>query len=150
MASTGTGSESKLRLRRAIEAPRDWLWRAWTEEEGLKRWHAPGETEVDYAEVDLRVGGKWRIHMRGPDGAVYRVHGEYREIEEPSRLVYTWRWEHNPDEDTLVTVEFAEAGSVTEVILTHTGLVSEGSRERHEHGWLGCLDKLEMEAGDSA
>jgi uncharacterized protein YndB with AHSA1/START domain len=144
MASIGTGPKPGLQLRRTIAATREWVWRAWTEEDGLRRWHAPGEAEVELAEVDLRIGGKWRVHMRGPDGAEYHVDGEYREIAAPSRLVYTWRWAHAPDERTLVTVEFMEREGGTEVILTHTDLGSDESRARHEHGWLGCLVKLEQ------
>jgi uncharacterized protein YndB with AHSA1/START domain len=82
--------------------------------------------------------------MRGPDGTEYHVDGEYREIAAPSRLVYTWRWAHEPEENTLVTVEFMEREGGTEVILTHTDLGSDESRARHEHGWLGCLVKLEQ------
>jgi uncharacterized protein YndB with AHSA1/START domain len=143
MAGIGTGSEPGLRLRRTIAAPREWLWRAWTEEEGLRRWHAPGEATVAHVEVDLRVGGKWRVHMRGPDGTEYHVEGEYREIDAPERLVYTWHWTHSRDEETVVTVEFHERDGVTEIVLTHVGFLSDESRARHEEGWGGCLAKLE-------
>jgi len=81
--------------------------------------------------------------MRGPDGTVYRLIGEYREIEAPSRLVHTWRWEHEPDSvETLVTVEFNTAGAETDVILTHTGFTDAADRDGHEMGWSGSFQKL--------
>jgi uncharacterized protein YndB with AHSA1/START domain len=60
--------------------------------------------------------------MRGPDGTDMRVGGVYRAIERPSRLVYTWRWEESPMNDSLVTVEFFDRGKATEVLLRHEGL----------------------------
>lgn len=104
---------------------------------------------VAVAEIDLTVGGRYRIEMQGPDGARHIVGGTYREIDPPRRLVYTWSWEDQPDvTDTLVTVEFNDRGSATEIVLRHERLPSEDSRARHEHGWTGCLDKLEaMMAG---
>jgi uncharacterized protein YndB with AHSA1/START domain len=99
--------------------------------------------ETPLAEVDLRVGGRYRIHMRGPDGTEFHASGIYREIEPPRRLVYTWTAETTPDvRDSVVTVEFHARGGGTEVVLRHEGLPTEESRERHGEGWNGCLEKL--------
>jgi uncharacterized protein YndB with AHSA1/START domain len=97
------------------------------------------------AEVDLRVGGRYRIVMSGPDGVERSVSGVYRAIERPSKLVYTWKWDTSPvvdSADSLVTVEFLDRGKATEVVLRHEGLTDDESRARHEHGWNGCLDNL--------
>jgi glutathione S-transferase len=136
-----TGATPTLEVRRTIRAPRQRVFDAWTKAEELTRWHAPAPASVNAADVDLRVGGAWQIHMRGADGQAYRVHGTYREIDPPRRLVYTWSWSHDPV-DTTVTVEFHERGDATEVVLRHDGLASLASRERHEHGWVGCFAKL--------
>lgn len=143
MAEATTGTGEVLRLERRFKATADRVFRAWTEPEAMRRWKAPGEAEVALAESDLRVGGTYRIHMRGPDGTVYRLIGEYREVTIPSRLVYTWRWEHEADPlETLVTVEFRAAGDETDVILVHSGFAADDDRARHEMGWNGSLDKL--------
>jgi uncharacterized protein YndB with AHSA1/START domain len=93
-------------------------------------------------EVDLRVGGSYRIAMTGPDGVTRRVSGVYRVIDRPSKLVYTWRWEESPMPESVVTIEFLDRGKSTEVILRHDGLADAESRGRHEHGWNECLNNL--------
>ena len=109
--------------------------------EELNRWSAPAPMTPS-AEVDLRVGGRYRIVMRGPDGADRIVAGVYRTIERPSKLAYTWKWDESPMPDSLVTVEFHDRGKSTEVVLRHEGLIDAESRARHEHGWTGCLENL--------
>ena len=107
------------------------------------RWCAPGDMTTPFADVDLRVGGRFQIHMQGPDGTVHRATGTYREIAPPEKLVFTWAWEEKPDEgESLVTLEFRERGRATDFVLTHERFPSEEVRDRHEHGWGGCLDKL--------
>lgn len=79
-------------------------------------------------------------------GQVHVVAGEYREVDRPNRLVYTWRWEGSeglhPGHESLVTVEFVAAGERTNVLLEHSGLASDESRTRHTAGWTGALDNL--------
>jgi uncharacterized protein YndB with AHSA1/START domain len=71
------------------------------------------------------------------------VSGVYREVDPPKKVVYTWTWEGGPVTETLVSVEFIERGAATEVVLRHEGLPSDEERAKHEHGWTGCVDKLE-------
>jgi uncharacterized protein YndB with AHSA1/START domain len=98
---------------------------------------------VPSAEVDLRVGGRYRIVMEAPNGQQHRATGTYRVIDPPARLVYTWSWEDRAAvTDTLVSLEFIERGAMTEVVLRHEQLPSEEERTNHERGWIGCLDKL--------
>jgi uncharacterized protein YndB with AHSA1/START domain len=109
----------------------------------LKRWYAPGEAEIVLAEIDVRPGGRYRVHMRGPDGTVYRLSGEYREVVRPEKLVFTWRWDHEPaEQETLVTVELKERGSGTVLVLTHEGFTSTETRGGHEIGWNAVFEKL--------
>jgi uncharacterized protein YndB with AHSA1/START domain len=93
-------------------------------------------------ELDLRVGGKYRIHMRAPDGAEHHAVGVYREIDPPNKLVFTWSWEGGDMNDTLVTVEFLDRGATTELVLTHELFPNDEARKQHAAGWNAALDKL--------
>ena len=144
MATTTKAADQRaatLEIRRLVPAARERVFDAWTQAKELDRWSAPSPMKAR-AEVDLRVGGHYRIVMRDPDGGERAVGGVYRVIERPSKLVYTWKWEESPMPDSLVTVEFHDRGKETEVVLRHEGLTDEGSRARHEHGWNGCFDNL--------
>jgi uncharacterized protein YndB with AHSA1/START domain len=137
-----------LRLERTFEASPEEVFDAWTSPEVLRRWWATdpaGSTPV--ADVDLRVGGGYRLTMQEADGRTrHTVRGEYREIVRPERLVYTWSWE---EEDgsvghvSTVTVRFRGDGERTTVLLEHAGLPSEASRDNHGAGWRACLENLQ-------
>lgn len=144
MATTTKAAEqhaATLEIRRLIPAARERVFDAWTQAKELDRWSAPSPMTAR-AEVDLRVGGRYRIVMRGPEGVDRTVGGVYRVVERPSKLVYTWKWEGNAMGESIVTVEFHDRGKETEVVLRHDGLTDPDSRARHEHGWKGCLDNL--------
>src|SRR6266566_2390836 len=100
--------------------------------------------EAPVSEVDLRPGGRYRIHMQAPDGAVtHRLVGVYRLVDPPKKLVYTWRWENEPESgETLVTVEFLDRGASTELVLTHELFPNDEASRKHEAGWTACFDKL--------
>ncbi|MCB0220484.1 MAG: SRPBCC domain-containing protein [Chrysiogenetes bacterium] len=134
-----------LEVRRVIEAPRERVFAAWTRPEDLRRWWGvTAEHTTPLAELDLRVGGRYRLTMRAADGTDHTVAGTYEEISAPGRIVYTWQWESEERfPQTRVTAEFAEkAPGYTEIVLTHEGLPDEESRAQHRHGWLGCLEML--------
>jgi len=145
-----------LRLEREFDAPPEEVFDAWTSPEVLRRWWAPAPTwESPGCEVDLRVGGRYRLTMReGEGGQLHAVAGEYREIDRPRRLVYTWCWEAggmNPGLVTLVTVDFIALGERTRVVLEHAGLESEALLTRHRAGWEGAMNNLrERIFGDRA
>ena len=135
--------KTSLQIRRTFEAPVAAVYAAWTDPEEVKQWMAPsddfGSTD---ATIDLRVGGRYRIVMRGPDGEMHRVGGVYREIVPNRRLVYSWAWESTPERESLVTVEFRSAGQGTELVLTHTRFADTEARDKHNHGWNGCLERF--------
>src|SRR5574337_121420 len=90
---TGTATAPRVQLHRVFSAPPERVFRAWTTPEELKRWHAPPPLTCIFAEVDLRIGGRFRIGMRAPDGTEHWVGGVFRVIEPPRKLSCTWRWE---------------------------------------------------------
>lgn len=130
-----------LVTRRTIRASAERLFDAWTEPQQLLVWWGPRPVTCSGAEVDLRVGGAYRIENRLPDGATLTIEGEFERVERPHRLVYTWR--AGEDRDSRVTVRFEPRDGATEVIVIHEQIPDQRIRETHEQGWLGCLDGLE-------
>jgi uncharacterized protein YndB with AHSA1/START domain len=147
-ASQDSGQASEIaafRTERTFAATPEEVFDAWTSTDVLERWWGrPGWSPSSF-DVDLRVGGGYSLRMLDEDGKPHAVAGEYREIERPHRIVYTWCWEvggPDPGHVSLVTVEFHADGSRTTVVLEHSGLPSEGSRLGHGDGWGGALDNL--------
>lgn len=130
-------------VRRTIRASAERLFAAWTEPRHLLAWWGPRPVTCSGAHVDLRVGGHYRIDNAMPDGSTLTIHGEFRVIERPTRLVYTWRTSRDPEESSLVTVCFEARGTQTEVIVAHEQIPSQPARTGHERGWIGCLEGLE-------
>ena len=138
-----------LRVERVFAAAPDAVFDAWTNPAVLERWWGPAPGWRSGCEVDLRVGGRYLMRMSDPEsGAELIVGGEYHEIERPRRLVYSWCWEGSagphPGHVSLVTVEFLDEGGSTRVIVEHTGLPSEQSRQQHAAGWNGTFDNLAL------
>jgi len=138
---------SSLEMHYRFRASPERLFQAWTQPELLRQWfrvHPDYSTPI--ADVDLRVGGQFRLGMRSPEGEDVIAFGEYREIEAPNRLAFTWKWESAPPEmaPTLVSLEFREQEAGTEIVLLHEHLISEEQRDNHLDGWIGCLTSLSV------
>jgi uncharacterized protein YndB with AHSA1/START domain len=140
---TALDDTTRLEIRRVFEAPVAAVYAAWTQPEAIAHWMGPSD---DYgptqATVDLRVGGRYRIVMNAPGGETHRVGGMFREIVPGRRLVYTWAWESTPERESEVTVEFRSSGDGCEIVLTHRRFFDSEARDRHAHGWNGCLARL--------
>ena len=144
---------NQILITREFNAPRRLVWRAYTEPELIKRWWSGEHGTVDSAEVDLRVGGKWRYVMTANGGFEVAFHGEYREIVPEERLVNTEAFEGIPDPDehaALCTVTFTEKDGRTyyEMLVEH---VNQEDRDMHinsgmESGMQESLDHLEKVA----
>ena len=133
-----------LSLIRTIKATPEKVYAALTEPKTLKKWMSPSDAmDVTIAETDLKIGGKYRIVMREPDGKEYRVGGVYKELSPGRKLVFTWGWDGSQGSETLVTIELRKNGAGTELSLTHTKFVDEASRDMHSQGWAGCVGRLE-------
>jgi uncharacterized protein YndB with AHSA1/START domain len=136
-----------FRLRRRFTAPRENVFRAWTDPEVLKRWWCPNGWLPAEIEVDLRVGGTYRIGMRRAEsGRPIYVHGRFLDVQTPERLVYTWRWENAFVQmpPTRVTVQFVESAGTTEVVLIHENLPEIAVCLRHRSGWMAAWERLEQ------
>jgi uncharacterized protein YndB with AHSA1/START domain len=135
-----------VRVERTFEAPAEAVFDAWTNPEVLRRWwKANPSWDPAVADVDLRVGGGYRLAMRNPEsGEDLVVHGTYREISRPDRLVYSWAWEGTgpyAGHESEVAVTFQEdAPGRTTVVIEHAGLLDESSRANHRRGWNGVLE----------
>jgi uncharacterized protein YndB with AHSA1/START domain len=140
--STVASADRVLVITRILAAPPALVFQAWTEPERMMCWYAPEGLETPYAEADLRVGGRFRVLMREPDGKEHDVSGEYREIVPNRKLVFTWAWRTTPEQVSLVKVELEPAGDGTRLTLTHEQLTDAESRDSHKSGWSSALDKL--------
>lgn len=132
-----------LVARRTIRASARRVFDAWTQPEQLRAWWGPRPVTCSDAEVDLRVGGRFRIVNALPDGRTVTIFGVFRVVEPPRKLVYTWQMDDGTPESSLVTVTFEARGEGTEVVVVHEDIPTEPVRESHENGWRGCLDGLE-------
>jgi uncharacterized protein YndB with AHSA1/START domain len=142
--TTTSDQTHSLEVRRVVSATPARVYAAWTTPALLAKWFAPADTfSVVVHSADVRPGGRYRIEMVPPQGPSHIAIGEYRELDPPRRLVFTWRWENDPPRDTLVTVELQSHADGTEVVLRHVLFPTAADRDQHRDGWTGCLARLE-------
>ena len=141
-ASAAAAGKPSLMLRRHIKAPPAKVYDAWTRPEQLAKWWGPEGSEVGTAELDVRVGGRFRIRFATPDGERHGVGGAYREVVAGERLVFDWAWQSTPERVSLVTLRFAPDGDGTMFTLIHEQFLDQKARDGHERGWTGSLDRL--------
>jgi uncharacterized protein YndB with AHSA1/START domain len=134
-----------LNLVRAYPVAPEKVWRAWTDAQAVKKWWGPGPGEpVAVAELDVRVGGRFRIVFGGPQGTAHEVQGTYKEVVPNRKLVFTWTWPNStPERESVVTIVFRASDGGTELDFRHEQLFDEKVRDDHQRGWTGSLDKLE-------
>jgi uncharacterized protein YndB with AHSA1/START domain len=107
---------------------------------------SPDPQTVAAVTLDLRIGGKFRLVMRGANGDSVHA-GEYREISPPKRLVFTWQSAATLQQETLVTVELFQKGKQTELVLRHELLPNEDSAAQHANGWQSIVEKFSAYLG---
>lgn len=134
-------SEPKVTVRRTIAATCEEVFDAWLDPEGMRAWMMPGTATHCMAEMDPRVGGRFRIVMTGPGAEVVNT-GTIRALERPSKLEFTWISSRWGDEETLVTIDLAPRGDACELILTHRRFPAGYSTEELTGGWGRILDGL--------
>lgn len=135
-----------LDMKGVLPAPRSAVFKALTEPDELAKWWGPGGFTSPSVKVDLRVGGSYRIAMQPPEGDMFYLSGEFREVDPPTRLAYTFRWE-DPDPDdqeTVVTLSLRDLGGSTELVLAQGPFATESRRALHEGGWTDGFDRLKQ------
>ena len=134
-----------LTLQRRINASPAKIFAAWTEPSQLMKWMHPANNNVIHAEMDVRVGGRFRIVMRTPAGEEHDVSGVFKEVVQDERLVYNWAWRSTPERESLVTFTLRREGELTLLTLKHEQFFDETARDNHESGWNEILDGLVRE-----
>ena len=145
-ATAGPAAGTTLRITRVIDAPRERVFRAWTDPDLVREWFGGPVARTSGAELDVRVGGTFRIEFESRAGSeVWCCLGSYVEVAPPERLVYTFSWEGprvSEIAESLVTVEFRDLGESTEVTIIHERNRTRAVRDFHEGGWRSSLDRL--------
>ena len=134
-----------LTLERTYPVAPEKVWRAWTDPEALKRWWAPRPGDrVSVCELDVRVGGRFRI-VFGPEGGEQNeCAGEYLEVEKHRRLVFTWHWPRStPERVSRVAISFLPSGAGTELAFRHDRFYDQAAADNHKRGWSAALGKLD-------
>jgi uncharacterized protein YndB with AHSA1/START domain len=133
-----------LELERVLDVQRDRIFRAFTEPSELAKWWGPHRFTTPEIVRDLVVGGGYRFTMQPPDGEPFHLSGQFLEIDRPSRLVYTFRWdEPDPDDrETVVQLSFHAVGEATRVVLWQGDFATEARLALHRSGWTDSFEKL--------
>ncbi len=133
-----------LELERALRAPRELIFHAFTEPGELAAWWGPQGFTTPEIDLDLRLGGGYRFTMQPPAGEPFHLSGEFLVVNPPSRLIFTFRWEEpDPDDQTtVVTLSLQDLGDATQVSLTQAEFATDARLELHRDGWSDSLDKL--------
>jgi uncharacterized protein YndB with AHSA1/START domain len=126
---------AEVRISRSYGVAPEKVWRAWTDPQALSQWFGPGNPAVTTAEVDLRVGGRYRIVFRGASGEMNEVCGVYQEVVRHSRLVFTWAFKSTPERVSRVSIELTQRDGGTELRFVHDRFYSEEARVNHDSGW---------------
>jgi uncharacterized protein YndB with AHSA1/START domain len=136
-------AKPSLTIKRRLDAPPEEVYGAWTDPEKIAHWWGPAQAQTLSAEIDARVGGRFRIVFHTPDDEEHDVSGTYREVVPNRKLVFTWMWRTMPERQSLVTVTLAPDGDGTLLTLLHEQFFDEPARDRHHSGWTAALDRLE-------
>lgn len=134
-----------LHLERMLPARREEVYRAMTDPDELAKWWGPEGYMVRSIEFEPRVGGEYWIEMQPPEGDPFHLRGEFREVDPPSGLAFTFNWDPpDPDDrETLAALTLAEEGDQTGVRFTQGEFATEARRALHDGGWTDSFDKLE-------
>lgn len=134
-----------LRLERTVRARPSRVFVALTDPEQVPRWWGPHGFTTSVTELDLKVGGTYRFAMEPPEGERFHVHGEYREIDVPSRLAYTFRWEPPDPQDieTVVRISLSGLGRWTRLTMDQGLFATLARKALHEQGWSDSLERLQ-------
>ena len=153
--SSTVAAQHELHITRVFDAPRELVWKVWTDPEHIKHWSGPRQFAARDIENDPRPGGKWRLRLHSDgfdigDGVSRKLDlwqgGVNREVVEPERLVYTFKWDQNPglseNVETVITITFEEHDGKTTMNFRQAFFVTSADRDGHMRGWNSSFDKL--------
>jgi uncharacterized protein YndB with AHSA1/START domain len=135
----------RLHLERVLPARPARVFEACVEPDQLARWWGPAGFTAPSIELDPRVGGSYRIAMQPPEGELFYLSGEFREVDPPGRLAYTFRWEDpDPnDQETVAELSFNDLDGSARLVLDQGAFATEARRQLHDDGWSDSLDRLQ-------
>jgi len=134
-----------LTLTRRLRARPEKVYAAWTDPLNLAQWFGPTSAKPGTvkAELDVRVGGRYRISFENDDGEYFEVGGLYREVVPDARLQFTWAWHSTPERESLVTIDIRPEASGTLMIFNHAQFADETARDNHARGWSEFFDRMD-------
>lgn len=135
-------ANNELVIQRTFDAPRELVFKAWTERERALHWWGPKDFTVPHLEMEERVGGKWYAIMRGPDGKEYPQRGVCTEYVFPERFAFTFEWIDQDSPEMLVTITFEEQDGKTLMKFRQSPFKSVEDRDGHRDGWNESFDRL--------
>ena len=142
---TAQPGELTLEMKRVVAAAPAVVFEAFSDPDQLANWWGPAGFTVPSLEFEPRVGDAYRIEMQPPEGDSFYLAGEFRQVDPPAALAFTFAWE-DPDPDdveTLAELSFRDLGESTEIALTQGRFKTEARRELHRDGWTDTFDKLD-------
>lgn len=136
--------QSDLEIEVLFDAPREEVFRNWTDADKIRTWFAPDGFEVTASSVDAHPGGEWRVTYRSAHGVEYVEYGQFRTVEEPKRLIFTLTQTEAGRTvlASLVTVTFTSVGSGTRMSFRQTGIDTPARHDDFQAGWGECFRKL--------
>jgi uncharacterized protein YndB with AHSA1/START domain len=155
--ATDAPTERELVMTRVFDAPRELVWKVWTEPERVKHWWGPKSFTAPVCKMDLRVGGAYLYCMRSPEGRDYWTTGVYREIVPPERIVCTGSFADEKGDqvpashygmggdwpsELRVTVTFEDHEGKTKLTLRYVGIPAGEMSDLTAAGWNESFDKL--------
>jgi uncharacterized protein YndB with AHSA1/START domain len=141
----GLTAKPSLTIKRRLNAAPEKVYAAWTDPEKIVRWFATAKARDGsmQADIDLRVGGHYRISFHSTEGEYHQVGGIYREVMPNERLVFSWAWHSTPERESLVTVSLKPDGAGTLLSFHHEQFFDSAARDNHERGWTDLFVNLE-------
>jgi uncharacterized protein YndB with AHSA1/START domain len=145
--SSAPPADRTLVLTRTFEAPRELVFEAWSSPQHLAHWFGPTDFKLPHCKMDFRVGGHYQLCMLSPQGKEYWVHGVYREIVKPQRIVFTWERDGEDDEHaghTVITITLESRGARRTLLTLHQATFETTEiRDGHAGGWSQAFKRLD-------
>jgi uncharacterized protein YndB with AHSA1/START domain len=138
-------AERTLTIVRTFDAPRELVFKVWSQPEHVVRWWGPKGYTTPSCQMDVRPGGSYRTVGRAPDGEEFVMRGSYREVVPPERLVMTFAWENGEGRtghETLIEIEFEDVGGRTRLTFKHGTFETVEARDSHLGGWTAFMESL--------